>query len=130
MDDCIFCKIVKGELSTTKIYEDEKFLSFLTTGPVTAGHLLIIPKEHVVWFYEESDEKLSEIMLMAKKIAKAMKAALGSDFVHLAIAGSEVPHLHIHLFPRWHKDGLPEFPHIEYKEGEKKEVAKKIASAL
>lgn len=130
MEDCIFCKIVKGEIPCGKIYEDESFLSFLTIGPVSDGHLLVIPKEHVVWMQEASDQILSGIFPLAKKLMHSLKKSLKCDYVHVSVGGEEVPHFHVHLIPRYFNDGLPRFPEKKYKEGEASEIVKKIVSAI
>ena len=73
MNDCIFCKIGNGEIPCKKIYEDEKFVSFLDIKPVSDGHLLIIPKKHVVWMQEADDETIGEIFKITKKLMLALK---------------------------------------------------------
>jgi len=62
MENCIFCKIIKGEIPSTKIYEDKNFLAFLDIQPVSDGHLLIIPKKHIVWMQDADDQTISEIL--------------------------------------------------------------------
>ena len=68
MDSCIFCKIIKKEIPGEKVYEDENFLAFLDAYPVSDGHVLIIPKKHVVWMQEAEDETISAIFKLAKKL--------------------------------------------------------------
>jgi histidine triad (HIT) family protein len=131
MTDCIFCKISKGDVSADKIYEDKDFLVFLDLRPVSHGHILIIPKEHVVWMQEASDETISKIFVLTKKIMLAMKNGLPCDYVLESVAGNEVPHFHIHLIPRYFNDGLKEFPRIDYKNSEhQNEIKEKIIRAL
>lgn len=100
MTDCIFCKIVSGEIPAQKTYEDEKVLAFLDIHPKGPGHTLLISKEHYRWFEEMPDELSNHIFRVAKTIAKEMKASTGADHVQLGIVGKDVPHVHIHLIPR------------------------------
>ncbi|MFA6257669.1 MAG: HIT domain-containing protein [Candidatus Paceibacterota bacterium] len=130
MTDCIFCKIIKKEIPCTQIYEDESFLSFLDIQPVSDGHLLIIPKKHIVWMQDADDETISEIFKLAKKLMLAIKKGVGCDYVQLSIVGKDVPHFHVHLIPRYFKDNLPMFPTKKYKDRESIETANKIISEL
>lgn len=130
MNDCIFCKIGKGEISSTKIYEDKEFLAFLDIKPVADGHLLIIPKKHIVWMQEADDKTISEIFKLTKKLMLAVKNGLGCDYVQVSVVGNEVPHFHIHLIPRYKGDPLHNFPTKEYKNNESTEAAQKIIAAL
>ncbi len=130
MDDCIFCKIVKKEIPSDNIYEDEKFLVFLDIKPVSDGHLIIIPKKHIVWMQEADDETISEIFKLTKKMMITLKKALGCDYVQESVVGNEVPHFHIHLIPRYHAIRFPNLPTKTYENGEEKEVLKKILGAL
>jgi histidine triad (HIT) family protein len=104
---------------------------FLDIRPVSHGHILIIPKEHVVWMQEVGDEVISKIFILTKKIMLAIKNGLPCDYVLESVAGNEVPHFHIHLIPRYFNDGLKEFPRIDYKNSEhQKEIKEKIIRAL
>ena len=130
MQGCIFCKIAKKEIPSTTVYENSDFLAFLDIQPVSDGHLLIIPKEHIVWMQDADDETISGIFKLAKKLMKALKKSMGCDYVLISIVGKDVPHFHVHLIPRFFKDGLAQFPTKQYKEGEAEKVAKKITAAL
>ncbi len=130
MENCIFCKIVRGEVPSNKIYENDKILAFLTIEPVSDGHLLIIPKEHIVWMQDASDEIISQTFITAKNIMHALKKVNKSDYVQLSVSGEEIPHFHVHLFSRFYDDGLFRYPHKEYKPGEAEEIAKKISEAI
>lgn len=112
------------------IYDDVKFLAFLDIQPVSSGHTLIIPKEHIVWMHEADDEIISEIFKLSKKLMIAIRNATGCDYVQLSISGTDVPHLHVHLIPRYFNDGFSRFPTKKYKEGEEKEIIEKIIQAL
>ena len=130
MENCIFCKIIKGEIPSNKVYEDKDFLAFLDIQPITDGHILIIPKKHVVWMQEADDKTITGIFKLAKKIMLAQKKSLGCDFIHLSVVGKDVPHFHVHLTPRYLNDGFVSWPTKKYKDGESSEVAKKIIAAL
>jgi histidine triad (HIT) family protein len=110
MSDCIFCKIVNKEIPATQVYEDETVLAFMDIGPIVKGHVLVIPKTHYDPVTETPDEIIAQVHLVAKKIAQAQMNALGADGVNImqnngAAAGQEVPHLHVHVIPRFNNDG-------------------------
>ncbi len=97
--DCIFCKIVAGEIPAEKIWEDETFLSFLDVNPLNPGHLLVIPKKHTEYLFDMPDTEYSELMIKAKEAAIRMKEKLGPKKVGLVVEGFGVPHVHVHLIP-------------------------------
>ena len=130
MENCIFCKIVEKEIPCTKIYEDGDFLAFLDIEPVMDGHLLIIPKKHIIWMQDASDEIISGIFKLAKKLMHALKIGLGCDYVSVSVVGKDIPHFHVHLNPRLLNDRLPNWPTKKYKDGEMEQIAKKIIGAL
>ncbi len=126
MDD-VFCKIVKGEIPSAKVYEDDKVLALLDIKPVNFGHTLVIPKEHYPTFIDLPDELIKEIFTRAKKLIPDIKQAMAADFVVLSVVGVDVPHFHLHLIPRYFDDGLANFwPTKKYGEGEMQQVADKI----
>ena len=96
-DNCIFCKIVAGEIPCHKIYEDEQYLAFLDINPTSPGHTQVIPKVHFRWVWDTPNT--GEYFEVAKKIALAQKKAFDTDFVLSKIVGDEVPHAHIWVFP-------------------------------
>ena len=96
--DCIFCKIVNGEIPNYTIYEDEKYLAFLDIYPAAKGHLVVIPKEHFKYVWDV--ENIGEYFEVVRKIAKNMQAKSGQDVVYSFIHGEGVPHAHVHLFPK------------------------------
>ena len=131
MEDCIFCKMVRGEIESVKIWEDDLVLAFLDINPVNYGHALIIPKEHYQWFYDVPDDVLNHLMVKSKKLMVSIKEALKADYVALAVVGIDVPHFHLHLIPRWFDDGMANFwPTKKYEEGQMKETAEKIKDSL
>ncbi len=98
MDDCVFCKIVKGELPSYKVYEDDQFLAFLSIYPIAPGHTLIIPKDHYRWVWDVPNT--GAYFEVAAKIARAMQNTFGPvEAVHSRIVGEEVPHAHIWIYP-------------------------------
>ena len=98
MDDCVFCKIVKGELPSSKVYEDDDFLAFLDIRPLSPGHTLIIPKHHYRWVWDVPN--VGAYFEVVKKIALAQQRAFGaSEEIHSKVVGEEVPHAHVWLFP-------------------------------
>ena len=107
--NCIFCKIANGEIPSTTLYEDEDFRVILDLGPATRGHALLLPKNHFANLFELDDETAQKAILVAKKIAGKMKAALGADGFNLVqnngeAAGQTVFHFHMHLIPRYEND--------------------------
>lgn len=105
MDDCIFCKIVKGEIPSFKVYEDDRVYAFADINPVSDGHTLIIPKFHAENLGEIAEEDLMAIHRVSQKMYHAMQKALGADGVALFQANGKsvnqvVMHYHLHLIPR------------------------------
>lgn len=95
----IFSKIIAGEIPSYKIAENDKFFAFLDIYPVKKGHTLVIPKIEVDKIFDVPDEYLSEILLFAKPIAKAIEKTMGCNRVNIITVGLEVPHAHLHLMP-------------------------------
>ena len=110
-DDCIFCKIVAGELPATKIHEDERTIAFMDIAPWTRGHALVIPKAHSTDLGEISADDLAAVALTAQAIAERQKDKLGAEGVNLlncygAAAWQTVFHTHFHVIPRYPDDGM------------------------
>lgn len=131
MSDCIFCKIVAGEIPSHKVYEDNETLAFLDIMPNNHGHTLVIPKKHYQNFEEIPDELLSKVILTSKKVGKAIKDGLGVGGYNVCenndpVAGQIVPHLHFHVIPRVEGDGFKAWPQAPYPEGEDKKILEKI----
>jgi len=101
MDNCIFCKIVKSEIPSYKVYEDDNFLAFLDITPRNKGHTLVVPKKHYRWVWDCQEE----YGLVVNKIANAIKKAFSTERVVSIVMGDEVAHAHIHLLPRFDDDG-------------------------
>ena len=111
MNDCIFCKIAKGEIPSATVYEDDDFRVIMDISPASEGHMIILPKEHAANVYELSDEIASKIYVLAKKLATALKDELDCDGINILqnngeAAGQTVFHLHMHIIPRYYSDDI------------------------
>ena len=109
--DCVFCKIVAGEVPSFKLFEDDATLAFMDINPANEGHALVIPKAHSVDLYSISDEALAGTMTTAKKVAAALSRALNPDGLNLvqcngSAAAQSVMHFHVHVLPRVKDDRL------------------------
>jgi histidine triad (HIT) family protein len=109
--DCLFCKIVAGEVPSQRIAEDEKTVSFMDINPATRGHALVIPKEHAVNLLEIAPDDLTAVALAAQQLAKRVSERLGADGVNLinscgSAAWQTVFHFHVHVIPRYADDPL------------------------
>ncbi len=97
MKDCIFCKIVRGEIPSYKVYEDDKFLAFLDINPQSPGHVQVIPKDHHRWVWDVP--YAGEYFEVAKKVALAQRKAFETEWILSKIVGDEIEHAHIWVFP-------------------------------
>lgn len=97
MNDCLFCKIISGEIPSHKVYEDDNFLAFLDINPRSPGHVQVIPKKHYRWIWDIPN--YCDYATVIQKIAKAMQGTFGTDSVWSRVTGEEVPHAHTWLFP-------------------------------
>jgi histidine triad (HIT) family protein len=110
-EDCIFCKIVAGELPSERVQEDEHTVAFMDISPWTRGHALVIPRSHSANLYEVGDDDLLHTAIAAKKLAVRMKERLACDGVNLLNASEPaawqtVFHFHMHVIPRYEDDPL------------------------
>ncbi|ETT82065.1 HIT family protein [Viridibacillus sp. FSL R5-0477] len=106
MSDCLFCKIIDGSIPSMKVYEDEFVYAFMDIGPLSKGHTLLIPKEHVANIFEMSSEVASNLFAVAPKIANAIKDTFNPAGMNLVnnngeAAGQTVFHFHLHFIPRY-----------------------------
>lgn len=111
MNNCIFCKIAAGEIPSYTIYEDQDFKAFLDIAPASKGHTILIPKQHATNLFELPDEIANKMLIVAKKIAVALKEELKYDGLNLLqnngeVAGQSVFHFHMHLIPRYKDDNV------------------------
>lgn len=105
MENCIFCKIIKGEIPSYKVYENENFLAFLDINPQSPGHVQVIPKQHHRWVWDVKN--IAEYFEVVRKIALAQRKAFATDFILSKIVGDEVPHAHIWVYPNKEVKGVP-----------------------
>ena len=103
MENCIFCKIVSGEIPAHKIYEDDRFIAFLDIHPQAPGHAQVIPKRHYRWVWDVPDA--GAYFEVVKNVAKAQQKAFSTEWVLSKIIGDEVPHAHIWIFPNSEAQG-------------------------
>lgn len=106
----IFSKIIAGEIPSYKVAEDDRFYAFLDINPIAWGHTLVVPKEETDYLFDIDDRQLGEMMVFAKKVARAIKATFDCRKVGMAVLGLEVPHAHIHLVPLT-REGDMDFKH-------------------
>lgn len=99
MENCIFCKIITGEIPSTKVCEDEHTLAFLDINPINTGHTLVVPKQHVPEFQNVETSLFVEVIKTAQTIAKALKVTVPAERIGIAIVGYDVPHTHVHVIP-------------------------------
>jgi len=106
---CIFCDIIEGRAPCHKIYEDELSLAILDINPFAKGHCLVIPRRHVPWWHELSEEENASLFRAAKVVAEKMMTALKPDFVCMYARGRRISHTHIFLVPTYSGDVLDRF---------------------
>ena len=110
--NCTFCRILKNELTSSRVYEDEHTFAFLDIHPISQGHTVVVPKRHVESYTHLSPEEVSRIAQVGRIVAEHLKSTLeGCEGVSLSLAdgvsaGQEVPHAHLHVIPRRHGDGF------------------------
>jgi len=126
-ENCIFCKIARGEIPCYKIYENENVLAFLDAFPSMKGQALVIPKKHLApWLFNLDDETYCKLMLAAKKVVKAVDKAMKPLKTGLMVEGLELEHVHIKIFPL-DKTGFRNYPNtIEVSKEEMQEIAERI----
>lgn len=136
MSDCLFCKIVAGEIPSSKVYEDEDVLAFLDLHPLAQGHTLVIPKKHAAQVTDMTAADMAAIGKVLPQVAKGVLAATGAEGLNLLqmngkAGGQEIFHLHVHLVPRAAGDGLGyRWNSSSYEEGEMEVWRAKIANAI
>lgn len=124
----IFTRIVKGELPCYKVAENENFLAFLDIHPVAKGHTLVIPKKEVDYLFDLDEKTYQDLWLFARRVARALDAAIECKRVGVLVVGTEVPHAHIHLVPFEHESQMSlGAPKLKFTEGEMKAIAAQIA---
>ena len=135
-DNCLFCRIVSGEVPATMVYVDKNTVAFLDYRPLFHGHTLLMPREHVETLGDLSPALVEPLFTAAQSLARAVELAMKAEGTFVAMnnrVSQSVPHLHVHIVPRRRKDGLKGFfwPRTKYKdEAEMKVVQRQIAGAL
>lgn len=125
----IFSRIIAGEIPSYKVAEDDNFYAFLDINPVNWGHTLVVPKKEIDYIFDLTDEELAGMMMFAKHVATAIKAAIPCKKVGIAVIGLEVPHAHIHLVPMKTESDMDFSKKISDPDSEKmKQIATAIAS--
>ena len=135
-DDCVFCKMVEGQIPCAKIFEDDTVLAFLDIGPVSDGHTLVVPKQHFEKLHDCPTELLGGICSRLGAIAGAVAKAVNSHGYNLLCnngraAGQLVKHLHFHIIPRNVGDGVfDRWPSYKYEDGKIEDIADRIRRNL
>lgn len=134
MEDCIFCKIVKGEVPCQKLGENEEFLCFLDIKPITKGHALVVPKRHFQDFSAFPEVLAERYVRFVKEMARKIITAVGADGYNIgmnngAAAGQIVFHQHTHIIPRFTTDNLKTWPHLEVSQEELEAWREEIVKA-
>ena len=136
MNDCVFCRIIAGEVSAHFVLEDEATVAFLDARPVFKGHVLVVPRRHYVTLADLPPAGVGPLFERVRLISAAVPAALGAQGTFVAlnnVVSQSVPHLHVHVVPRTKGDGLRGFfwPRQRYaSEDEAADYARRIAGAL
>ena len=134
--DCVFCKIVAGQIPSLKVFEDESTLAFVDIGPLAEGHLLVIPKQHFETLHEMSPDQVANITRHLPRLAQAVVKAVSAQGYNLLqnngkVSGQQVLHVHFHIIPRVANDGLGyRWNASKYPEGRADEVRQQIINAL
>jgi histidine triad (HIT) family protein len=135
-ENCLFCRIVSGEVPAVIVYEDENTLAFLDHRPLFPGHTLLVPREHVETLGDLPVAQVGPLFQNAQLLSRAIEAAMEAEGTFVAMnnrVSQSVPHLHVHIVPRRRKDGLKGFfwPRTKYKGQEEMElVQQKISSKI
>jgi len=124
--DCVFCKIIDGEIPAIKVLDEELVVAFMDINPSSKGHMLVVPKNHVENIFEIPESDLTALIKAVKRCAKAAKEALNAEGITILQLNGKasdqiVPHLHIHIIPRWKNDGLS-MSTWEMKQGDMEEI--------
>ncbi len=136
MNECLFCKIVQGQVPSYKVYEDDTIMAFLDSKPVNRGHALIVPKVHASSLLETPTHTLTDMMTAVPGLAKAIMKAVGAQAFNLMVntgkeSGQLVDHVHMHVIPRFDGDGYKHWMGKHYdNDTQANEVANAIRAAL
>ncbi len=127
----IFSKIIKGEIPSYKIAENNDFYAFLDIRPLAKGHTLVVPKVETDYIFDLDDTTLQGLFLFSKKVSLAIEQVISCKRIGMAVLGLEVPHAHVHLVPLQHENDLNfNNPKLELTEKEFTDIAKKISEKV
>lgn len=136
MSNCIFCKIIAGEIPSATVYEDSDFKAIMDISPAAKGHVIILAKKHYANLFELDEDTASKALIVAGKVAKAVKEELNCDGINLLqnngeAAGQSVFHYHMHVIPRYNGDNVTiPWVQLTYADGEAAALAGKIAARI
>ena len=136
MNDCIFCRIVNGQIPSLKVFENEDVVAILDISPLNYGHTLVLPKNHFEFFDECPEDTLAEIVAVSAKVAKAVKNAVDADGYNIVCnngkaVGQLISHVHFHIIPRYAGDGIfAPWPAKKYEAGQADVILEKIKAKL
>lgn len=127
----IFTRIIKGEIPSYKIAEDDRYYAFLDINPLKTGHTLVVPKQETDYIFDLDDDQLKGLMIFSKRVAAAIKAAYPCNRIGIAVLGLEVPHAHVHLVPM---DSMEDInfkrPKLKFSPEEFRKIAENIKAKL
>ncbi len=112
-ENCVFCKIIAGEIPAPKIYEDEYFYAFLDAAPIREGHTLVIPKNHHAYLEDMPADEYSKMMLVVQKLKRHYKNIFKVQHVGLVASGWDVPHTHVHIIPMHDSKDITSKPQLD-----------------
>lgn len=136
MNNCVFCNIISGDIPSTVIYEDNDFKAIMDISPASKGHVIILTKKHFENLFQLEDNEAEKILVIARKIATAMKEELNCDGINFLqnngkAAGQSVFHIHFHLIPRYEDDKVNiSWTPGKYNDGQAAELAEKISKRI
>lgn len=135
-NDCIFCRIVRGELPSSQVYADDKVIAFLDLAPAAKGHTLVVPREHYATMFDVPPELAPALLGASQRVGRALMEEMGAEGVNVgqnnyAAAGQMVFHVHWHIIPRYTGDGLKLWEQGSYGSAEEmNELARRIAERI
>jgi histidine triad (HIT) family protein len=136
MADCVFCRILKGEISAQKVFENEKAVAFLDINPVAWGHTLVVPRDHHELWTDLPAELAADLAKIAQQVARGVVKAVGAEGFNLLMnnhkcSGQAIPHAHFHVIPRKTNDGVRySWPAKPYPAGDLEKAADAVRAAL
>jgi histidine triad (HIT) family protein len=133
--DCLFCKIISGELPSYKVYEDDRYVAFLDINPFSTGHTLVCPKKHGETLWEMDEREIGELFQVASRISRSVVSAMGADGFRVLqnngeAANQVVPHVHVHIIPSMLEDKGRFSPRQKLPPEEMKRAADAISKEL